>query len=99
VRVVGCAVLTGRPYKADVDGCTARSVTRVDHNDERAPMTRNELVFQLLVGDAHQTFLDAVADFPLDAVNVRPPNVEYTFWHLVEHVRFCQIDMLDYLSN
>jgi DinB superfamily len=62
-------------------------------------MTRDELVFQLLVGDAHQTFLDAVADFPLDAVNVRPPHVEYTFWHLVEHVRFCQIDMLDYLCK
>jgi hypothetical protein len=72
----------------------------MDRNgDEQVAMTRNELVFQLLAGDAHQTFLDAVADFPLDAVNVRPPNVEYTFWQLVEHVRFCQIDLLDYLRK
>jgi DinB superfamily len=51
------------------------------------------------MGDAHQTFGDAVADFPMDAINVHPPNVEYSFWHLVEHVRFCQADMLDYLEN
>jgi hypothetical protein len=62
-------------------------------------VVRNALVFNLRVGDAHQRFTDAVADFPTDAINVRPPNVEYTFWHLVEHVRFCQADMLDYLRN
>jgi hypothetical protein len=67
--------------------------------DDRISTTRNELVFQLVTGDAHQSFLDAVADFPLDAINVRPPHVGYTFWHLVEHVRFCQIDMLDYLRD
>ncbi len=62
-------------------------------------VVRDRLVFNLRVGDAHQTFLDAVADFPAEAINVRPPNVEYTFWHLVEHVRFCQADMLDYIVN
>ena len=58
---------------------------------------RESLVFTLRLGDAHQTFDDAVADFPMDAINVRPPNVDYTFWHLIEHVRFCQNDMLEYL--
>jgi hypothetical protein len=62
-------------------------------------ITRNELVFQLRFGDAHMSFADAVADFPTDAINVQPPNVPYSFWHLVEHVRLCQIDMLDYLVN
>jgi hypothetical protein len=61
--------------------------------------TRKELVFQLRHGDAHLSFLDVVTDFPLDAINVRPPNTEYSFWHLVEHVRYCQFDMLDYLRN
>ncbi len=60
-------------------------------------VVRDSLVFGLRFGDAHQTFDDAVADFPMDAINVRPPNVDYTFWHLIEHVRFCQNDMLDYL--
>jgi DinB superfamily len=62
-------------------------------------VVRDALVFNLRVGDAHQTFDDAVADFPSDAINMRPPNLEYTFWQLVEHVRFCQADMLDYLDN
>ena len=60
-------------------------------------VVRESLVFTLRFGDAHQTFDDAVADFPMDAINCRPPNVGYTFWHLVEHVRFCQNDMLEYL--
>jgi DinB superfamily len=45
------------------------------------------------------TFLEAINDFPSDAINVRAPNVDYSFWHLLEHVRFCQIDMLDYLRD
>jgi hypothetical protein len=60
---------------------------------------RDELVFHLRFGDAHQTFEAAVADFPDEAINLRPPSVSYTFWHLLEHVRFCQADMLDYLRN
>ncbi len=60
-------------------------------------VVRDALVFNLRVGDAHQTFDEAVADFPMDAINVRPPNVDYSFWHLIEHVRFCQHDMLAYL--
>ncbi len=66
-------------------------------SDVRA--TREELVFQLRAGDAHLSFLDVVADFPIEAINVRPPHVGYSFWHLVEHVRYCQYDMLDYLRN
>jgi DinB superfamily len=61
--------------------------------------TRAELVFQLRSGDAHLSFLDVVDDFPLEAINVKPPNVAYSFWHLLEHVRYCQFDMLDYLRN
>lgn len=62
-------------------------------------VVRQAVVFNLRLGDAHQTFADSVADFPVDAINKRPPNVDYTFWQLVEHVRFCQADMLDYLVN
>jgi DinB superfamily len=62
-------------------------------------VVREALVLNLRVGDAHQTFGDAISDFPIDAINVRPPNVKYSFWHLVEHVRFCQAEMLDYLEN
>ena len=60
---------------------------------------RRELT-ELLDGvGAHMTFEDAVADFPDDAINQRPPNVDYTPWHLVEHLRLTQFDILDYIVN
>jgi hypothetical protein len=42
---------------------------------------------------------DAVAGFPEEAINARPPNCEYTFWHLLEHMRICQKDILDYIQS
>lgn len=57
-------------------------------------------VLALLNGhQAHMTFDDAVADFPEASINVRPPNVPYTFWHLVEHLRITQWDILEYARN
>ena len=50
-------------------------------------IVRQELT-ELLDGvGAHMTFQDAVAEFPDDAIDRRPPNVAYTPWHLVEHLR------------
>jgi hypothetical protein len=51
----------------------------------------------LSVRQAHMAFEDAVANFPEEAINSRPPNVDYTFWHLLEHLRLTQRDILDYI--
>ncbi len=60
---------------------------------------RHELL-QLLNGrNAHMTFDDAVADFPMDHINSRPPGVPYTFWHLVEHLRIAQSDILEFIRD
>jgi hypothetical protein len=48
---------------------------------------------------AHMPFEEAVADFPDDAINRRAPNVDYTPWHLLEHLRLTQADILDYVVN
>ena len=65
--------------------------------DDRA--LRRQLV-ELLDGvGAHMPFEEAVADFPDDAINRRPPNVDYTPWHLLEHLRLTQADILDYVVN
>ena len=60
---------------------------------------REDLLRLLEGDDAHMTFEDAVADFPDDAINRRPPNVDYTPWHLVEHLRITQWDILEYVRN
>lgn len=48
---------------------------------------------------AHMPFEDAIADFPDDAINGRAPNVDYTPWHLLEHLRLTQADILDYVID
>jgi DinB family protein len=64
-----------------------------------ADLLREELT-QLLDGvGAHMTFEEAVADFPNDAINAYPSNVDYTPWQLLEHIRITQADILDYIVN
>lgn len=60
---------------------------------------RNQLTRMLSVRQAHMDFEDAVADFPRQQINTKPPNCSYTFWHLVEHMRICQKDILDYIQS
>lgn len=60
---------------------------------------RTELVNLLTLRQAHMVFEDAVRNFPLAQINTRPQGVDYTFWHLLEHLRICQWDILDYIRN
>ena len=60
---------------------------------------RQQLINLLLQRQAHMIFEDSVAEFPLQHINTRPPNVSYSFWHLLEHIRICQYDILDYICN
>ncbi|MCB0194393.1 MAG: DinB family protein [Anaerolineae bacterium] len=60
---------------------------------------RNQLVRMLTLRQAHMDFEDAVADFPAEQINTRLPNADYTFWHLLEHIRICQKDILDYIQS
>ena len=60
---------------------------------------RPELI-RLLDGlDARMPFDEAVADFPDGAMNLRAPNVEYTPWHILEHIRLTQADILEYVQG
>lgn len=60
-------------------------------------LLRQELVNMLIVRQAHMDFEDAVDNFPLEHINTIPHGCEYSFWHLVEHLRICQKDILDYI--
>src|SRR5512135_1892021 len=60
---------------------------------------RDELLFLLRGGHAHMPFEAAVADFPHDHFNTCPPNVPYTPWHLLEHLRITQADILEFIRN
>mgnify|MGYP002624504863 CR=1 FL=1 len=60
---------------------------------------RQQLINLLTVRQAHMDFEDAIADFPTEHINAKPVNCDYTFWHLIEHMRICQKDILDYIES
>lgn len=68
------------------------TLVRTDH-------LRAQLLALLEGHDARMPFDEAVAAFPAEAMNVFPPNVAYTPWHLLEHLRITQWDILDYIVN
>jgi hypothetical protein len=62
-------------------------------------LLRRQLVDLVDARGAHMPFDAAVADFPATGLNVTIPNGVYTPWQLLEHVRFAQADVLDYIRN
>lgn len=60
---------------------------------------RNHVLALLQARGAHMDFDDAVADFPPELINAFPPQAPYTPWHLVEHIRISQWDILEYIRN
>lgn len=60
---------------------------------------RSQVVALLRGGNAHMPFDEAVADFPMDSINTVIPNGSYTPWHILEHLRFTQWDILEFMVN
>ena len=60
---------------------------------------RVHLLVLLNGGNAHKTFDRAVKDFPEKLMNVYPPGLSYTFWHLLEHIRIAQWDILEFIKD
>jgi hypothetical protein len=62
-------------------------------------LLREQLLALLDGRGAHMPFDAAVADFPPEAINRFPPNVPYTPWHLLDHLRRTQRDILQYIRD
>jgi hypothetical protein len=62
-------------------------------------IVRQQLLNLLRGGNAHMDLDDAVADFPQEFFNRRAPNVDYTPWHLLEHIRLAQLDILEFIRD
>lgn len=66
---------------------------------------RKELAELLRGGNSHEGFEVKVAGFPTGYINivpkgvVRPPNVPFTPWDLLEHIRIAQWDILEFIRN
>ena len=60
----------------------------------------SEQLTQLLSkANAHVTFEDAIKNIPFEKVGIKPANLPYSIWMLVEHIRIAQEDILDFSIN
>lgn len=66
---------------------------------ESDKVVREQFLFLLRGGNAHMNFDQAVADFPIQNINTKPPNVSYTPWYLLEHLRIAQWDILEFIRD
>lgn len=66
---------------------------------EHMRMTRELLARQLDWEAAHIGFARAVADFPPELRGAVPAGCVHSGWHLLEHMRLAQADILDFCVN
>jgi hypothetical protein len=60
---------------------------------------REHLLYLLRGGGAHLDFEKAVADLPRELRGGKVENVAHTPWRLLEHMRICQWDILEFSRN
>lgn len=66
---------------------------------DRDKSLRKHLVELLNGGSAHVRFEDVVADWPEELQGVRPESAAHSAWEVIEHLRICQWDILDFSRN
>jgi len=62
-------------------------------------LIRKELLALLRSENAHMSFDDVIADFPLARINAKTRSTPYSVWHLIEHMRIAQWDILEFIRN
>ena len=62
-------------------------------------VVREQLLALLTGGNAHMSFEQTIAHFPAEHFNTMPANVSYTPWHILEHIRIAQWDILEFIRD
>ncbi|MBO0722340.1 MAG: DinB family protein [Blastocatellia bacterium] len=60
---------------------------------------RKQLISILDWEDAHAGFAAAIDGIPPDLRGVQPEGLPYSLWQLLEHLRLCQLDILEFCRN
>ncbi|MCP5109615.1 MAG: DinB family protein [bacterium] len=60
---------------------------------------RKYLVWNLQSGNAHVTFEAVVEGLPAELRGRKPTGAEHTLWEVLEHLRICQWDILEFSRN
>jgi hypothetical protein len=67
----------------------------MDHDDS----LRKHLLELLRGGHAHLRFDEAIEGLPADLRGTKAPDLPHTPWQLLEHLRICQWDILEFSRN
>jgi len=62
-------------------------------------VVRQELLALLRGGNAHMTFEEAIEDFPMSRINDKAPHMPYSPWHIIEHMRRVQWDIVAFIED
>jgi len=62
-------------------------------------IVREQLLALLRGGNAYFPFERIIAEFPAQHYNSKAPNVSYSPWHILEHLRRAQWDILEFIRN
>lgn len=60
---------------------------------------REHVLYLLHGGGAHLNFDQAIADLPVELRGAKVSGVPHTAWRLLEHLRICQWDILEFSRN
>lgn len=93
---------TARARKARAQGArkTARPVRpnagRASAHDKAL---RTQILYLLRGGGAHLEFDKVIADWPPELRGIKPAELPFTAWRLLEHLRIAQWDILEFSRN
>jgi hypothetical protein len=60
---------------------------------------RDHVLYLLRGGGAHLDFEAAIADLPAELRGIKPAGLPHSPWRLLEHLRICQWDILEFSRN
>ena len=66
---------------------------------ENNDLLRKELLNYLEGRHTHAPYTEIVKEFPEKLMNVKPGDLPYSFWQMLEHLRRTQFDMIDFIIN
>ena len=69
------------------------------HEMKTSQLLRDHALYALNGDGAHLDFDAVLQDFPMKSRGLRPKGGPHSPWELLEHLRICQRDVIDWINN